>query len=86
MSSNEKILVLNLRDVKEASRIRRAPYAARLIKRMVARHAKVDEDKVKLSDGLNKVLWERGIQDPPVKLKVKVTKRDDGTVLVEYQE
>jgi LSU ribosomal protein L31E len=51
----------------------------------VARHAKVDEDKVKLSESLNNVLWSNGIQRPPSKIKVKITKREDGTVLVEYQ-
>lgn len=86
MSSNEVVLTLNLRDVKKASRIRRAPYAVRLIRRLIARHVKVDEDKVKLSERLNNVIWSNGIQKPPSKIKVKVTKREDGTVLVEYQE
>ena len=85
MSSNEIILTINLRDVKEASRRIRAPYAARFIKRVVARHIKVDEDKVRLNEGLNNLLWSRGIQNPPLKIKVKVTRRDDGSVIVEYQ-
>ncbi|ABW01050.1 50S ribosomal protein L31e [Caldivirga maquilingensis] len=85
MSSNEIILTINLRDVKEASRRIRAPYAARFIKRIIARYVKVDEDKVKLNENLNNLLWSRGIQKPPSRIKVKVTKREDGSVLVEYQ-
>lgn len=85
MSSNEIVLKLNLRDVKKASRRKRAPYAVRLIKRLVARYVKVDVNKVKIGNGLNEFMWSRGIQKPPSKVKVKVTKREDGTVLVEYQ-
>ncbi|MFP3195661.1 MAG: 50S ribosomal protein L31e [Caldivirga sp.] len=85
VASNEVVLTINLRDIKKASRTRRAPYAARLIKSIVARHTKVDEDKVKLSESLNNVIWSNGIQRPPSKIKVKITKREDGTVLVEYQ-
>ncbi|MGC8570593.1 50S ribosomal protein L31e [Caldivirga sp.] len=85
MSTNEVILTINLKDVKDASRRIRAPYAARFIKRVVARHVKVDEDKVKLNESLNNILWSRGIQKPPLKIKVKVTKREDGSVVVEYQ-
>jgi Ribosomal protein L31E len=71
VASNEVVLTINLRDIKKASRTRRAPYAARLIKSIVARHAKVDEDKVKLSESLNNVIWSNGIQRPPSKSRLR---------------
>ncbi len=50
------------------------------VKQFVARHMKVydkDLSKIKIDTYLNELLWNRGIQSPPHKIKVKVTKEGD---------
>lgn len=82
--SSEVVLRLNVRRiVKKVSRTKRAPYVARLIRRIVARHMRVDLTKVKLSNSLNNYIWSRGIGKPPVKFELRLVKRDDGSILVE---
>ena len=78
----ERVYVINLRRTREVSRTRRSPYAVRLIRRFVARHMKVDLDKVKIDNSVNEYVWSRGIEKPPRRIEVKVTKYSDGTVRV----
>ena len=78
----ERVYVINLRRTREVSRTKRSPYAVRLIRRFVARHMKVDLDKVKIDNSVNEYVWSRGIEKPPRRIEVKVTKYSDGTVRV----
>lgn len=78
----ERVYVINLRRTREVSRTKRSPYAIRLIRKFVARHMKVEPDKVKLDNSINNAIWSRGIEKPPRRIEVKVTKYSDGTVKV----
>ncbi|MGC8606839.1 MAG: 50S ribosomal protein L31e [Vulcanisaeta sp.] len=78
----ERVYVINLRRTREVSRTKRSPYAIRLIRKFVARHMKVDPEKVKIDNSVNEYIWSRSIEDPPRKVEVKVTKYSDGTVKV----
>ena len=87
MSESKKVVLerdykINLRRTREVSRTKRAPYAIRLIRKFIARHLKVDLEKVKISNEVNEIVWSRGIEKPPRKINVKVLKYDDGTVEV----
>lgn len=78
----ERVYVINLRRTREVSRTKRSPYAIRLIRRFVARHMKVEPEKVKIDNSVNNIVWSRGIEKPPRRVEVKVTKYSDGTVKV----
>ncbi len=80
VSSSE--YVINLRRVYEVSRTKRAKYSVRYIRKFVARHLKVEIEKVKISQGLNLLLWSRGIEKPPRKIHIVAEKYEDGTVSV----
>ncbi len=78
----ERIYVINLRRTREVSRTKRSPYAIRLIRKFVARHLRVDPEKVRIDNSVNEYVWSRGIEKPPRRIEVKVAKYSDGTVKV----
>jgi large subunit ribosomal protein L31e len=59
---------------------KRSPRAARDVRDFVAKHMKADE--VALSNEINEVIWERGINKPPRKVKVRAVKDKEGKVVV----
>ena len=61
----------------------RAVKAMRYIRRFLSRHMKVDEENVKLDQSINLKIWERGIQKPPSKIRIRAVKFDDGVVEAE---
>jgi large subunit ribosomal protein L31e len=68
---------------------KRAPKAIKALKKFVARNMKLrDRDlrKVKIDKYLNEEIWFRGIRKPPVKIKIKVKKIEDGNIRVELAE
>ncbi|MEM2888323.1 MAG: 50S ribosomal protein L31e [Candidatus Bathyarchaeia archaeon] len=69
-----------------APRKKTTPKAVRIIKSFVLRHMKVDGDSVKISNAVNEKLWRRGIEKPPRKIKVRITKNVDGIVTVHPAE
>jgi len=83
----EYTIPLRKRAIK-APRYKRAKKAIRIIKEFLAKHMKVenrDLRKIKINKYLNQQVWERGIRNPPSKIKVKVVKRD-GIVYAELAE
>ena len=76
---------------------KRAPRAMQLIKLFIAKHMKMDmkvsEDEeaeelpqLVVSQEVNEKIWNRGIEKPPRKIKVRVTKDKDGNVTVYLAE
>lgn len=72
---------------------KRAPRAMQLLKAFIVRHMKInmrvsDEEeaeelpKLIISPEVNELIWGRGIEKPPRKIKVRVTKDSDGNVTV----
>jgi large subunit ribosomal protein L31e len=72
---------------------KRAPRAMQLIRLFVAKHmklqTKIDEEdeeaelpKLIIAEDLNEQVWARGIEKPPRKIKVRVTKDEDGNITV----
>ncbi|MFA5992641.1 MAG: 50S ribosomal protein L31e [Candidatus Pacearchaeota archaeon] len=83
--ANEREYIIPLRErISTVPRYRRAPKAIKVIKEFIAKHMRVadrDLDKVKIDKWLNQEIWFRGIQKPPIKIKVKA-KRDGENIIV----
>ncbi len=61
-------------------RTRRAPRAVRMLKEYAQRHMKADIDKILIHESVNEYIWNRGIEKPPRKIIVDMTKDDEGYV------
>jgi large subunit ribosomal protein L31e len=78
----EKILTLNLRKkLIEKPRWKRSNSVVKILKDVLKERTKAE--KIKIDEKLNKKIWVRSIKKPLTKLRVKVTKLDDGSVKVE---
>ena len=78
----ERAYTIPLRTVyNRAKRAVRAKRAMKHIREFIARHMKVSEENVKIHVSVNHVVWQRGIQKPPRKVKV-VAVKDRETVWV----
>lgn len=67
-------------------RTKRAPRAIRLLKEFVKRHMKVDEESIRVLNEVNEKIWSRGIQRPPRRIRVRVTKDKEGIITVHLAE
>src|SRR5208283_3925254 len=78
MAKLERIYTIPLGDAYAAKRIVRVPKAIKILKAFAARHMKAeDEQRVVISEALNKHIWERSIQRPPRRVKVRLVKDDE---------
>lgn len=66
------VFVIPLRKAFRKSRNKRANYAISLIRKFVER--KIKSKNIKIGKHLNEKIWERGIEKPPRRVKVKVSK------------
>ncbi len=56
-----------------------------MIKEFARKHMK--NEQIKLEEDLSHQIWQRGIKHPPRKIRVKMTKTDEGFILVSpYEE
>ncbi len=53
----------------------RAPRAVRLVREFASRHFGVD--RVLISDKVNKLIWSRGLEKPPRRIRVKIVRRGE---------
>ncbi|MFX0068180.1 MAG: 50S ribosomal protein L31e [Promethearchaeota archaeon] len=58
----------------------RAKKAVKTLREFISRHMKADT--VLINPNVNEKIWERGIENPPHKIKVRATKDIDGVVEV----
>ncbi|HNT60540.1 MAG TPA: 50S ribosomal protein L31e [Candidatus Bilamarchaeaceae archaeon] len=80
MAELERIYTIPLGKAYDLSRVRRAGSAVKIVRSFLARHMKAEKGAVRVSAGINELLWARGIQKPPRKIKVRAVK-DAGRVL-----
>ncbi len=66
------------------SRLRRANKAVRLLTKFVERHMKPEQ--VLIEREVNERIWERGIQRPPRRIRIRATKNAENTVRVYLAE
>ncbi len=83
---DEKIMNITLKKTKMAPRTRRAKRAINEIRAHVVRHMKTTEENIWIDHRLNEAIWVNGIQNPPLHIKVKAVKFEDGLVEVSLPE
>jgi large subunit ribosomal protein L31e len=81
----ERVYTINLGKVLLSPNNQRAKRAINMIREFAIRHMK--SETVKIEEDVSHLVWARGIRHPPRKIRVKLTKDDDGTVLIsKYEE
>ncbi|MEM2896681.1 MAG: 50S ribosomal protein L31e [Candidatus Bathyarchaeia archaeon] len=76
----EKVYSFSFRKAWITPRGKRSPRAIRMLKDFIKRHTKSEE--VLISNEVNELIWARGVQKPPRKLRVKVVKDKEGRTIV----
>ncbi len=84
MSEEERVYTVPLGRAWAAQSYRRAEKAMTLLRKFAERHMKPTE--VVIDPSVNERLWAQGIRNPPRKIRVKMTKDDEGVVVVELAE
>jgi large subunit ribosomal protein L31e len=84
MSEQERIYTVPLKEAWNAQRYRRSERAMMVLKAFAKRHMKAETISVDTS--VNEVIWARGIKSPPHKIRVKMTKDDEGKVTITMVE
>ncbi len=79
MAKLERIYTVPLGDAYSAVRNKRVPRAVKMLRAFIARHMKAEDERILLSSALNSHLWERSIQKPPRRVKVRLVK-DEGEI------
>lgn len=82
----ERIYTIPLSRAWIRPRTKRAPRAIRLLKAFIKRHMKVDEESIRIANDVNEKIWSRGIQKPPRRIRVRVTKDKEGLITVHLAE
>lgn len=77
---DERIYIVPLARARKGPRNKRAKKAIRYLKEYITRHFK--PESLVITQEVNELIWSRGIQKPPRKLKVRATKNIDGLVVV----
>ena len=80
----ERVYTINLGKVLLSPDNQRAKRAVNMIKEFARHHMKIEQ--VKLEEDVSHLLWSRGIKHPPRKIRVRMTKTDEGYVLVSIYE
>ena len=75
----ERIYTVPLGDAYEAVRNKRAPKAIKILREFITRNMKAKDERILLSAALNDYIWERSIQKPPRRVKVRLVK-DTGKI------
>lgn len=81
----ERVYTINLGKVLLSPKNQRAKRAINMMREFATRHMK--SENVKIEEDVSHLIWSRGIRHPPRKIRVKLTKDEDGMVLIsKYQE
>ena len=80
----ERIYTVPLKEAWNAQRYRRSERAMMVLKAFAVRHMKAKE--VTVDTTVNETIWARGIKSPPHKIRVKMTKDDEGKVTITMAE
>ena len=76
----ERVYTIPLGKVKLSQSQHRAVRAINMIKEFARHHMKVEE--IKIEEELSHLIWARGVRNPPRKVRVRMTKTDEGFILV----
>lgn len=84
MSVEERIYTVPLGKAWVAPPYKRSERVVALLRKFVQRHMKPEE--ILIDPKVNEVIWAKGIRKPPRKLRVRLSKDDEGTVTVSLAE
>ena len=76
----ERVYTINLGKVLLSQSQHRAVRAIHMIREFARHHMKVQE--IKIEEELAHQIWARGVRSPPRKIRVRMTKTDEGYILV----
>ena len=81
----ERVYTINLGKVLLSQSQHRAVRAINMIREFARHHMKVEE--IKIEEELAHQIWSKGVRNPPRKIRVRMSKTDEGYVLVsQYDE
>jgi len=80
----ERIYTVPLSRAWISPRKERSPRAVRILRGFVDRHMK--PESIVISEEVNERIWQRGIEKPPRKIRVRAVKDRDGRVSVQLAE
>ena len=81
----ERVYTINLGKALISQSQHRAVRAINMIREFARHHMKVEE--IKIEEDLAHQVWARGVRNPPRKIRVRMSKTDEGYVLVsQYDE
>jgi large subunit ribosomal protein L31e len=83
-TADERIYTVPLGRAWVAPRYRRAEKAVTVLRKFVQRHMKPEE--MIIDPAVNEAIWARGITNPPRKIRVRLSKDDEGFVTVSLAE
>jgi len=83
MAEVERVYTIPLRVVKRTPRWKRAKRAVSEVRSYLERHMKVERENIKIDSSVNEWLWKRGASKPPLKIRIRAVKFDDGVVETE---
>jgi large subunit ribosomal protein L31e len=84
LSAVERIYTVPLGKALAVPRYRRAEKAITILRQFVQRHMK--PEAVIIDTTVNEAIWARGIKKPPRKIRVRLSKDEEGTVTVTLAE
>jgi large subunit ribosomal protein L31e len=76
----ERVYTIPLGKVKLSQSQHRAVRAINMIKEFARHHMKVEE--IKIEEDLAHLIWSKGVRNPPRKVRVRLSKTDEGYILV----
>jgi len=76
----ERVYTINLGKVLLSQSQHRAVRAINMIREFARHHMKVET--IKIEEELAHQIWARGVRSPPRKVRVRMTKTEDGYILV----
>ncbi len=92
----ERVFTIPLSVTKQVPKTKRAPRAIKEIKEFVRQHmeeppTEEEEEKGKkrdvwIDDKLNELIWSRGIENPPRRVRVRAIRFEDGLIEVSLPE
>lgn len=84
MADTERVYTIPLKDTMRVPRYRRSNRAIKEVRSYLAKHMKTSEEDVKIDQSLNEVIWARGDSKPPLRVRVRAVKFEDGGVEAEF--
>jgi large subunit ribosomal protein L31e len=83
MAETERVYTIPLKVTRTVPIWRRSNRAMAEVRSYLARNMKTPPEKVKLDKSLNEAIWSRGDSKPPMKIRVRAVKFEDGGVEAE---